>query len=346
VVLGCISEIPVDPQAAFSTRILEAGLSSEDPWAGAHLLLAFAASDPLVEVRQRWRSLIEDPTLSIPLHGEADERGEQHPHLLLRTAAWVLPSTHAALAIRIEKALATTRSPTHWKEINDLAWLIEAAAVLKLDATTATADADLAGLARTLLAALESSDRIVQSCLDEGRVRPDGAADPSVSGTWAYTCGGFHLLSALVESVEAGYLGASDGQRVIDRVLLLTQRIPWELQFRRAEEERAVAAGISARRAARHSVLARMKLVGHGLDVLGRCRIVGLLTPEQSQEVAATCLVAANQIMTRLVEDVDPTGLLLSRQTAITDPLVWERAFGDGCHLIRGLAVWHSSETK
>ncbi len=347
VFLGCDGLTPsISPQATFTSRLLLAGLASDDPWAEAHLLLAFPEDSRLNEVRARWSVRIEDLDSSIPLHGEHGERGEQHPHLMLRTAAWVLPSSHSRLVERVQRALASTRSPSHWQQINDLAWLVEAAAVLKLPATTATADADLQTLAGTLLDALERSDQLVQRCLDDGVERPDGSADPSQSGTWAYTCGGFHLLSALVESVEAGYLIGPNRQRVVDRLRLLARRIPWELQFRVAEEQRAVSAGVSPRRAARHAVLARMKLAGHGLDVLGRSRMVGVLTREQAAEAAQSCLNASKQLIARFLEEVDPHGQLLSQQTEAIDPLTWERAFGDGCHLLRGLAVWYSISQK
>ena len=343
VFLGCDATAPsIPPQQVFASKLLQAGIASDDPWAQAHLLLAFPEDSRLSEVRQRWSVRIEDLDSSIPLHGEHGERGEQHPHLMLRTAAWVLPATHPRLVERVQRALASTRTPSHWQQINDLAWLVEAAAVLKLPATTATADADLQTLAATLLDALERSDQLVQRCLDDGIERPDGSADPSQSGTWAYTCGGFHLLSALVESVEAGYLVAANRQRVVDRLRLLTRRIPWELQFRLAEEQTALAAGISPRRAARHAVLARMKMAGHGLDVLGRSRVVGVLTREQAAEAAQSCQNASQQLIARFLEEVDPHGLLLSPQTEAIDPLTWERAFGDGCHLLRGLAVWYS----
>ena len=345
-VIGCTPSIPLDPAATFSSRILDAGLASTDPWAGAHLMLAFPEANRLAAVRARWIGQIEDEKVQIPLHGADGHRGEQHPHLLLRTAAWVLPSTHTPhLKQRIERALAATSIPTHWKQINDLAWLVEAAAVLKLPATTATADADLATLARTLLDAVEQSDRVVHRCLEEGG-RPDGSLGPEQSGTWAYTCGGLHLFSALVESVGAGYLTAADRLRLIDGLLLTTRRVSWELQFRLDEEQRALAAGVSPRRAARHALLARMKLAGQGLDLFGRCRALGLLSAQQVEIAVEQSLEAASQIQTRLLEVVDPQGKLLSAQTEAQDRETWERTFGDGCHLLRGLMIWQSNSAR
>ena len=341
--VGCQASSPApSTEELYGSRLLLEGLARDDAWAQAHLMLAFATDSRLKEVREGWSRQIEDPDQTIHLHGDDGVRGEQHPHLMLRTVAWGLPSARSSTVTRAETALGRTASPSHWKEVNDLAWLVEAAAVLQLDAKTPTADGDVATLAATLLDAIEQSDQIVQACLDEGVDRPDGASDPSRSGTWAYTCGGLHLLSALVESVEAGYLVAADRQRVVDRLLLLVRRIPWELQFRLEEEQRAVTAGISARRAARYAVLARMKLAGHGLDLLGRCRATGLLSAEQASEAADSCLQAAQQVMKRYLEEVDPEGILLSPRTEKIDPLTWERAFGDGCHLLRGLAVWYS----
>jgi hypothetical protein len=89
-----------------------------------------------------------------------------------------------------------------------------------------------------------------------------------------------------------------------------------------------------------------MKLAGHGLDLLGRCRALDLLTKKQVAEAADSCLAAASQVKKRMVEEVDPSGILLSGDTQESDTETWERAFGDGCHLLRGLVVWHSNSLR
>ncbi len=348
--IGCtpVAE-PPQPQSLpeqFSARILEAGVESEDPWSRAHLLLAFDGRSEVKEMQRAWVDWVSDPLTTIPLKGNDGHRGEQHPHLVLRTAAWLLDDDrHPMLRSRIEQALATTATPSNWKQINDLAWLLESAAVIGVPANHPSADSDVATLALRLLEALEESDTRVLQCLEEGSDRPDGSSGPAGSGTWAYTCGGFHIVSALVEAVEAGYL-EPQRQRVVERLLLLCRRISWELQFRLAEEERALATGISPRRAARHSVLARMKLAGHGLDVLARARMVRLLDAEQAQLAAADCLEAATSVVQRFVEEVDPQRVILTAATERLDPHTWERTFGDGCHLLRGLELWSALPRK
>jgi len=331
---------PLPPLERFSARILEAGLTSDDPWSRAHLLLAFAGRSEVKAVQGAWVESISDPQTTIPLTGDDGHRGEQHPHLVLRTAASILEEDrHPMLRERIEQAVAATATPSSWKQVNDLAWLLESAAVLAVPANHASADSDVSTLALRLLVALEESDARVLQCLEEGSDRPDGGSGPATSGTWAYTCGGFHIVSALVEAVEAGYLDAHR-QRVVERLLLLCRRISWELQFRLVEEERALATGVSPRRAARHSVLARMKLAGHGLDVLARARMVGLLDAAQAQRAAADCLEAATSVVERFVDEVDPQRVILTADTERLDPHTWERTFGDGCHLLRGLELW------
>ena len=89
-----------------------------------------------------------------------------------------------------------------------------------------------------------------------------------------------------------------------------------------------------------------MKLAGHGLDVLGRSRAVGVLTRQQAAKAAQSCHNASQQLIARFLVEVDPQGVLLSDKTEALDPLTWERAFGDGCHLLRGLAVWYSISQK
>ncbi|MBT6784461.1 MAG: hypothetical protein HOA95_06575, partial [Planctomycetes bacterium] len=78
----------------------------------------------------------------------------------------------------------------------------------------------------------------------------------------------------------------------------------------------------------------------------GRCRALGLLSAQQVEIAVEQSLEAASQIQTRLLEVVDPQGKLLSAQTEAQDRETWERTFGDGCHLLRGLMIWQSNSAR
>ncbi|OUU21718.1 MAG: hypothetical protein CBC13_08690 [Planctomycetia bacterium TMED53] len=333
-------------------QLIRSGIEAGDPWALAHLHLALPQSAELSDQRQQLHELMINPNSVIEIHGADGHRGEQHPHLLLRTAVVLSgPTPDPKLVARVKSELAKTETPSTWQQVNDLAWLLDAAARCDLDPSTPTQGADLGILIERVLADLERADATILPILQEdpmGEVqRPGGLKGPEVAGCWAYTCSGAHLLGALVECDLAGQLNDSQRVRLIELLQQYGARLDWELKFRKAELSRAVSSGISPRRAVREYGLATTKLLGHGLEIMSRATLLEAV-PEDSpaksyfEDEARMLNAEIDSLFSRKGvlpgQPYDPLALLSSVALA-HDSLVWERAFGDLCHLFRGLRL-------
>ena len=111
---------------------------------------------------------------------------------------------------------------------------------------------------------------------------------------------------------------------------------------------RAVAGGVSPRRAVREYGLALTKLLGHGLEIMTRATLLeDNLSPAQgadSYSASADFLMVEIQGLFSVGgvlqsgEVFDPGAVLESLSVSVESP-VWERAFGDLCHLFRGLRL-------
>ena len=340
-------------QQTIPQQLIRSGLQAGDPWAMAHLHLALPQIEELKSQRQELMELMADPASVIPIHGDDGHRGEQHPHLLLRTAV-LLSGDHIdpALVKRVGSDLAKTSSPERWQEVNDLAWLLDAAARCSLKRDSAASGISLAGLIGRVLSDLEKADQsiapvLLQDPLGDVR-RPSGLAGPAIAGCWAYTCSGTHLVAALVECDLAGLLVTDERSRLLNLLQRYWGRLNWELKYRRTELNRAVASGVSPRRAVREYGLAVTKLLGHGLEIMARAALMkdnpgGTPSMRPFKDYSAFLDGEINGLFSAggdlpAGEVYDPVALLNSEALSHDSP-VWERAFGDLCHLFRGLRL-------
>ena len=120
---------------------------------------------------------------------------------------------------------------------------------------------------------------------------------------------------------------------------LYCRRLRWEEFFRLREEIRALGSGVSATRAFRRGILERLKLSGHGLEILARARSASVGDPLLIDDAREISEVMLARDMSMLAGRVDPDGTLL-KKLKTTDPELWERWLGDGCHVLHGLRLW------
>ncbi len=348
-----VEENPVDWRSAIPEQLILSGQQAGDPWALAHLHLALPEEPSLASQRQELVRLLTDSSAEIPVHGHDGHRGEQHPHLLLRTAVLLSGETIPdPLLARVRSDLAKTSFPVRWQEVNDLAWLVESAARASLPRESSAKGTTLAHLYEKMFLDLEAADRTIGSVLnqapDSGVRRPDGLEGPEESGCWAYTCSGAHMLGALVECDLAGLLSSAQRNRLAQLLKRYRQRTDWEIAYRKSELNRAIQNGVSPRRATREYGLAVTKLLGHALEISTRASL--MVPTKDGREFS----VSFGQWSVNLRKQVD---LLFSQKTGVStgevyQPLelltsealtpqspVWERAFGDLCHLFRGLRL-------
>lgn len=351
-------ENPVDWRKAIPEQLIISGQQAGDPWALAHLHLALPEEPALESQRQELFRLLTDSNAEIPVHGHDGHRGEQHPHLLLRTAVLLAGETIPdPLLARVRSDLAKTSFPVRWQEVNDLAWLVESAARASLPRESSANGTTLALLYEKMILDLEAADRAIGSVLnqapDSGVRRPDGLAGPEESGCWAYTCSGAHILGALVECDLAGLLSSAQKKRLAQLLKRYLQRTDWEIAYRKSELNRAIQNGVSPRRAVREYGLAVTKLLGHALEISARA---SLMTPtEDGREFSVTFGRWSVELMMQVddlfsqradvstVEVYQPLELLTSEVLTPQSP-VWERAFGDLCHLFRGLRLLNNPQ--
>lgn len=345
-------EEPSDsPVQTLSLRILSQVTASDDPWALAHGILALEPGSPSLDpwVARIEEHLIEDDGhWRLPLSGVDGHRGEQHPHLVLRTLALLeregraTAASSALLARLLPAARRGGRDDgDDWRVINDLAWKLEALSDLASGDAAASA---LEPLALRLLAALVDGDRHVDAFISSGLEgkRPD-STNPESSGTWAYTCGGQHLISALIAAADAGAISVEERQQLSDHINLYGRRLLGEISYRLSEEQAAVDAGVSPMRASRRGILERLKLTGHGLEILARARFVRLGDDEFLAETAATVEAFLMVDLVILDSEVDPDATMLGKLRD-TDPGAWERWLGDSCHALHGLRRWRAQK--
>ena len=353
-----MDENPVDWRQSIPEQLIISGQQAGDPWALAHLHLALPEESALESQRQELFRLLTDSNAEIPVHGHDGHRGEQHPHLLLRTAVLLAGETIPdPLLARVRSDLAKTSFPVRWQEVNDLAWLVESAARASLPRELSANGTTLAHLYDKLILELEAADRTIGSVLnqapDSGVRRPDGLAGPEESGCWAYTCSGAHMLGALVECDLAGLLSSAQRNRLAQLLKRYRQRTDWELAYRKSELDRAIQNGVSPRRATREYGLAVTKLLGHALEISTRA---SLMVPTKDGREFSVSFGQWSDDLRRQVEDLfsqkgsnstgevyQPLELLTSEVLTPQSP-VWERTFGDLCHLFRGLRLLNNPQ--
>ena len=329
-----------------------------DPWSLAHALLA---TDSELRRASLTRDLVTWISTSngarVPLHSEKLPRGEQHPHLVWKALEEVSLERGPPLDAPLAELSATARHsflfPSDFRQWNDVAWFLhalssqtrrDAGAPLALGTDPGAPDAPTpASLARAALGWVESADRVVEEALAaEGLFeRPSGNAPFAEAGIYATTCGGQHLLQAVLAARAAGFLTGEEDARIARRVEVLIARLDAEDHFRRREEERALAAGHSKTRASRFRVLTSLKLHGHACETLAAALPLFPPGSEFRPRVREALEKAIERTVSLLRTDLtvlDPQGTIALRLRE-KEPSMWELWFGDTCHALHGLRL-------
>ncbi len=327
-----------------------------DPWLLAHALLALDRDDQsgrqqLIEQLQSWRVEVPGGGIEIALH-RPEGRGEQHPDLVLKVLAEVAAETgdRAAGAFADELVPASVKRftpPRDFRSWNDRAWFLQGVAMRSLvhskwgkETRLGESDWTFGRLAEGMLTQIERGDRVVEEALGVAGefVRPDGMGTDEESGIYAYTCGGQHLLQAVIYASIAGWLPESEKARLDARLDLFSLRLAAEEEFRLAESERALAAGVSELRVLRRRIEATLKLQGHALETLSAAHQA---FPSQRPTIDTELQILREKVVRLLeirVERLDPKGEIAARLRA-GDPRAWELWFGDGAHALHGLLL-------
>ena len=170
---------------------------------------------------------------------------------------------------------------------------------------------------------LEQASVPVAQAMREGR--PETAHAP-VHG---FTCGGTHMLYAVLTAVHAGYTGKDRRERVQQQVDLLVWRLSADLDL----IERFYGARADNAGGAWYALDAKLKLLGHGAECLAFATlhdVVGL-TPSQREQrqVAVTTL-------RRMLRDLEARDF---GEAKALDRELYRQLIGDTCHARHGLTL-------
>ena len=155
--------------------------------------------------------------------------------------------------------------------------------------------------------------------------RPESTKAP-VHG---FTCGGAHMLYALLTAAQTGFAGPER----IERVRRQTDLMLWRLRADLALIERFYKERASQPGAYWYEVDAKVKLLGHGEECLAfavRRGVVKLTESQQRQRREAVTTLK------RMIADMEERNLAEARDL---DKELFRQLVGDTCHARRGLTL-------
>ena len=313
----------------------------DDPWTVAHGLRGMGRDFTIDGGRRAVDYLLEDVLVALPANGKRvlgfPIETEAHPNSFLKTLLEAgVPLDHAfthegrrrTLGDVVDGARALFRPTLVSTVPNALPWsliaLTRTTTPLRPQWTNAwgeTVALDL--VVERALRLLEQASQPLAEAMRAGR------PEPAKAPVHSFTCGGTHMVYALLTAVHAGYAGKDRRERVQQQVDLLVWRLGADIDLiERFYGERAGRAG-----SAWYVLDAKLKLLGHGAECLAFATLhdVVRLTPPQRERRQAT--VATLRRMLRELEARD-----LWEAKAV-DRELYRQLIGDACHARHGLTL-------
>jgi hypothetical protein len=313
----------------------------DDPWTVAHGLRGFGRDFTINGGRRAVDFLLEDVLVTLPANGKGalgfPVEVEAHPNMFLKTLleagvpldqAFTHEGRPRTLRDVVDGARALFRPTLVSSVPNALPWsliaLTRTTTPLRQQWTNAWGEMVALDLVvERALRLLEQASAPLAGAMRAGR--PETAQAP-VHG---FTCGGTHLLYALLTAVHAGYTGKDRQERVQQQVDLLVWRLSADVDLmERFYGERAGKAG-----AAWYALDAKLKLLGHGAECLAFATlhdVVGLTPAQRERRQAA---VAA---LRRMLRDLEARDL---GEVKALDRELYRQVIGDTCHARHGLTL-------
>jgi hypothetical protein len=180
---------------------------------------------------------------------------------------------------------------------------------------------DLDAVVEGALRLMEEASRPLAQAMREDR--PETAKAP-VHG---FTCGGTHMLYALLTAVQTGYAGRDRAERVRQLVDLMVWRLSADMGLiERFYKPRAIEPG-----AYWYEVDAKLKILGHGAECLAFALQRGLVKLGPAQQSRHRAAVATLQ---RMIGEMEGRAIEEARQV---NPELFRLLVGDTCHARHGL---------
>jgi hypothetical protein len=326
---------------AGSTIIRKWAASPDDPWAVCHGLRGMGqdftlrggprAADWLLETHLAPMSANGKGVLGFPLSVEV------HPNMFLKTLLEAgVPLDHAfthqgqrrALRDVVEGARALFRPREVVGQANMLPWSLIAFA--RTTSPLRGRWANAWGEPVDLDLAVESGLRLLEEASAPlARSMREDRTETAKAPVHSFTCGGTHMLYALVTAVHAGYGGRDRLERVHQQLELLVWRLRADLGLiDRFYKERVAQPG-----AYWYEIDAKVKLLGHGEECLALATqraVVKLNAAQQAQRSAAVATLK------RMLDDMEGRNLAEARDI---DRELFRQLVGDTCHARHGLTL-------
>jgi len=313
----------------------------DDPWMIAHGLRAMGRGFTLGNGRRAVDYLLETVLTSLPANGRTvlgfPPEVEVHPNMFLKTMleagvpvdyAFTHKGNRRTMQELVEGARALLRPTLIVSSPNALPWsliaLTRTTALPRRQWTNAWGESvDLDALVESALRLLEEASLPVAQAMRDGR--PETGQAP-VHG---FTCGGGHMIYALLTAVHAGYTGKDRSRRMQQQVDVLVWRLSADLdlieRFYRARGKRPSDFWFE--------LDAKLKLLGHAEECLAfasRHKVAKLTSAQRTQWQAATATLR------RLLGEVEARSL---EEARALDRELYRQLVGDTCHARHGLRL-------
>lgn len=315
--------------------------STDDPWVVAHGLRAMGHGFEIHGKRRAVDFLLEDVLVTIPANGQTvlgfPSEVEVHANSFLKTMleagtpvdyAFTHGGRRRTVHDVVEGARALLRPALVSSVPNALPWSIIAltrtTTPLRRQWTNAWDEpVDLDALVESALGLLEQASLPIAAAMREGR--PLTAQAP----VHALTCGGTHMVYALLTAMNAGYTGKDRRERVRRQVDLLVWRLGADLdlieRFYRGRQGVALLAW--------YELDTKLKLLSHAEECLAFASLhkVVRLTPDQ-QARRRTAVATLRQML----GDLETRNLDEAKRL---DRELYNQLVGDSCHARHGLTL-------
>lgn len=313
-------------------------VAPDDPWLVAHGLRGFGRDFTINGGRRAVDYLLEDVLVTLPANGRGalgfPIEAEVHPNMFLKTLLEAgVPLDHAfthegrrrTLRDVVDGARVLLRPTLVTSVPNALPWsliaLTRTTSPLRQQWTNAWGEpVALDVVVERALRLLEQASVPLAEAMREGRPETDQAP---VHG---FTCGGTHMLYALLAAVHAGYAGKDRRERVQRQVDLMVWRLSADLDL--IERFYKARAGVEW-----YVLNAKLKLLGHGVECLAfaTAHDAARLTPAQREQRQA-----ALTTLRRMLRDLEARDL---GEIKALDREVYRQVIGDVCHARHGLTL-------
>jgi hypothetical protein len=313
----------------------------DDPWAVCHGLRGMGRDFAVQGGRRAVEFLLETHVAWLPANGKRvlgfPVPVEVHPNMFLKTMLEAgVPLDHAfthegsrrTLRDLLDGARALFRPARVGGAANMLPWsLITFARTMPPSRARWTnawdEPVDLDATVEGALGLLEQASLPLMQAMREGRL------ETAKAPVHSFTCGGTHMLYALLTAMHAGYTGKDRIERTRRQVDLLVWRTSADIELmERFFKERARQKGVYW-----FELDAKLKLLGHAEEclALGLRRGVVTLTPDQ-QSQRRTAVVA----LRRMLDDMETRDMREAREL---DRDLFRQLVGDACHARHGLTL-------